>query len=42
MAVLHTLHTRLKTETGLAVLFAFVFLVIAADCAVTAFGLLAR
>jgi hypothetical protein len=42
MTVLRTLHTRLETEVGLAGLFAFVFLVIAADCAVTAFGLLAQ
>ncbi|WP_336490906.1 hypothetical protein [Methylobacterium nigriterrae] len=42
MAVLRTLRMQLETEAGLTGLFAFVFLVIAADCAVTAYGVLAQ
>jgi len=38
MTILRTLRTHLETETGLL---ALVFLVIAADCAVTVYGLLA-
>ena len=42
MADLRTLRAQPETEAGLAGLYAFVFLVIAADCAVTAYGLLAQ
>jgi hypothetical protein len=38
MTVLRTLRTHLQTETGPL---AFVFVAIAADCAVTAYGMLA-
>ncbi len=42
MADLRTLRAHLETEAGLTRLFAFVFLVIAADCVITAYGLLAQ
>ena len=42
MADHRTLRAHLETEAGLTKLFAFVFLVIVADCMVTAYGLLAQ
>src|SRR4051812_6333706 len=42
MADRRTLRAHLETEAGLTKLFAFVFLVIVADCMVTAYGLLAQ
>jgi hypothetical protein len=42
MADRRTLRAHPETEAGLTKLFAFVFLVIAADCMVTAYGLLAQ
>ena len=42
MAVFRIVRTQLETEAGLAGLYAFVFLVIVADCTVTAYGMLAQ
>ncbi|WP_280526073.1 hypothetical protein [Methylobacterium soli] len=42
MADLRTLRAQLESEAGLTKLYAFVFLVVAADCAVTAYGILSQ
>ncbi|MDR7036037.1 hypothetical protein J2X36_000773 [Methylobacterium sp. BE186] len=42
MTVLRTLDTHLDTEAGLTQLFAFMYSIIAAECAVIAYGLLAH